>query len=126
MLREDVEKKWSLELERRKRKIIEEEQNRLNDFNAFRLRLLIFSNIFRIASKLKRLPKRTRRRLRHQTLHLEEQKPRPEWSETKVDVKAQKHMLPFELFHNHKSRYAERRVPEEILGSYLAKLKNRI
>lgn len=126
MLREDAEKKWVAELERRKKKIIEEEQNRRNDFNTLQRSILIFSRIFRITPKLKRLSKRTRRRLKHRTLHLYEQKSKSERLDVKVNVKDKKHVLPFELFHNHKSRYAEKRVPEEILGSYLAKLKQRI
>lgn len=126
MLIPEAEKRWTAELERRKQKIVEESQNRLNNFNAFHRSLLIFSYIFRVAPKLKRLPKRTRRRLKHRTLHLNKQKLKSEQSDTKVNVKDQKHILPFELFHNHKSRYAEKPVPKEIFGSYLSKLKQGI
>lgn len=123
MLIPEAEKRWTRELERRKQKILEESQNRLDDFNALQRSILIFSRIFRISPKLKRLTKRTRRRLKHRTLHLNKQKPKSEKSDTKVNVKDQKHILPFELFENHKSRYAEKRVPKEILESYLSKLK---
>ena len=104
MLHTEAEERWSRELERRKRKVIEEEQTRLDNFNAQQQSLLIFSHIFRIAPKLKRLPKRTRSRLKHREICLNQQYAREnklEDRDTKTKVKEQEHLL-----HNYKSRCA--------------------
>ncbi len=114
MLHTEAEKHWSRELERRKRKVIEEEQTRLDYFNAQQQSLLIFSHIFRIAPKLKRLPKRTHKRLKHRAICFNQQYAREnklEDKEIKTTVKEEAHLLPFQLLHNYKSRCAFHRTP---------------
>lgn len=109
MLHTEAEKRWSRELERRKRKVIEEEQTRLDNFNAQQQSFLIFSHIFRIAPKLKRLPRRTRSRLKHRAIFLNKQyqiENKSEDKDIKTKVKEESHLLPFQLLHNYKSRCA--------------------
>lgn len=131
MLMTEDEKKRLAELERRKRKIIEEEQTRLNDFNADQQRLLIFSHIFRISPKLKRLSKRVRRKLKPRVVpfkqkFFDENKAAPvDDAQAKKD-KHQKSNVHLTLFHNDKSRYMQKRVPEELLRTYVENLKKRV
>jgi hypothetical protein len=131
MLMTEDEKKRLVELEWRKRKIIEEEQTRLNDFNADQRRLLIFSHIFRIAPKLKRLSKRAHRKLKprvapfKQKFSDENKTADADEAQAEKD-KQQKSNVHLTLFHNDKSRYMQKRVPEELLRTYVANLKKRI
>lgn len=137
MLMTEDEKKRLVVLEWRKRKIIEEEQIKLSDFNADQQRLLIFSHIFKIASKLPRFPKpkrllkRRNIRLKRRAEFLEQQYQ----NDTKVKLaddaesakdKDQKSHTHLTLFHNNQSHYMRKKVPEEILQSYVTHLKKRI
>lgn len=81
MLITEADKKWTEEIERRKRQIIEEEQMRLNVANFRRCPNLIFSHIFQITRKLKKNHKVTRRKLRRRIFQQAEK------LEVKADVK---------------------------------------
>jgi Na+-transporting NADH:ubiquinone oxidoreductase subunit NqrC len=131
MLMTEDDKKRLAELERRKRKIIEEEQTRLNDFNADQRRILIFSHIFRIAPKLKHLSKRARRKLKPRVVpfnqkFFDENKAAPVDDDQAKKDKQQKSNVHLSLYHNDRSRYMQKRVPEELLRSYVANLKKRV
>ncbi|HQW58420.1 MAG TPA: hypothetical protein PK583_05655 [Gammaproteobacteria bacterium] len=131
MLMTEDEKKRLAELDWRKRKIIEEEQTRLNDFNADQRRLLIFSHIFRMAPKLKYLFKQVPRKLKPRVVPFKQKF----FDDNKVssvdDVQAkkdkqQKSNVHLSLYHNDKSRYMQKIVPEELLRTYVANLKKRV
>jgi hypothetical protein len=131
MLMTEDEKKRLAELEWRKRKIIEEEQTRLDDFNADQRRLLIFSHIFRIAPKLKRSSKRAYRKLKSRVVPLnqkffDENKVAHEDSAQAEKDKHQKPNIHLTLFHNAQANYRQERVPEDLLRKYVTHLKKRI
>lgn len=125
------EKKRLLELEWRKRKIIEEEQTRLNDFNADQRRLLIFSHIFRIAPKLKRLSKRIHRKLKPRVVlfnqkFIDEDKMAHLNDAQAAKDKHQMSKVHLPLFDNDKSHYRQKRVPDKLLQTYVVNLKKRV
>ncbi len=110
MLMTEDEKEPLAKLAWRKRKIIEEEQIRLNDFNAEQRRLLIFSHIFRIVPKLKALPKQTRRKkskLRVIQLIQFHQRISDENTEKNKHQKADMHLT---LFDNHRLGHRQKKV----------------
>jgi hypothetical protein len=116
MLKDEAEKKWSLELERRKKKVIEEEQNRINDFNAAQRTALIFSDIFRVVPKLKPPFQRRRKKLKKRLILLEKNtnEVKQEHTESKEPPKKSSLSVPA---HN------PYQVPDELLGAYLSKLR---
>ena len=128
MLMTEDEKKWLAELERRKRKVIEEEQSRLNDFNADQQRLLIFSHIFRIAPKLKRLSKSAYRKLKPRVLFFKQQcfdqNKVADFNDNQIiKNKDQTFNIHLSFYHNHKSDHMQKRVPVGLLQRYMANLK---
>ena len=125
------EKKWLAELDWRKRKIIEEEQTRLNDFNADQRRLLIFSHIFRMAPKLKHFSKRVHRKLKPCVVPfnqkvVDENKAAHEDDAQTEKNKHQESKIHLTLFHNAQSNYRQKRVHEDLLRTYVTNLKKRI
>lgn len=130
MLMNKDEKKRLADLEWRKRKIIEEEQTRLNDFNADQRRLLIFSHIFRVAPRLKPLFKRIRKKLKPRVIFFS-QKFADENKAVHVNqvettkAKHQKSNVHLSLFHHHKSHYMRKQFSDELLRNYVANLKSK-
>ncbi len=130
MLMTKDEKKRLADLEWRKRKIIEEEQSCLNDFNADQRRLLIFSHIFRIVFRLKFLSKRMRGKLKPRVMlfsqkFVDENKAVHANQVEITKAKHQKSNVHLSLFHHHKSRYMQKQVSEALFRSYVANLKSK-
>jgi hypothetical protein len=127
------EKKWLAEVEVHKRKIIEEEQTRLNNLNVVQQSSLIFAHIFKIASKPrpKKLRKQMRGRLKRRAELLEQKymnDVKSKLAEDKQNAKNKQEKSTFQLglFYNYKSIHARKKVPEEILQSYVTHLKKRM